>query len=98
MLVTRCSRFAHARKAAQEEADPSQGSGFRLQAHARKAAQEEADPSQGSGFRLQAHARKAAQEEADPSQARDFACGLTPAKRLNLTKLFAIFLHKLDVF
>jgi hypothetical protein len=29
---------------------------------------------------------------------RDFACGLTPTKRLNLTKRFAIFLHKMGVF
>jgi hypothetical protein len=47
---------------------------------------------------LRSRPRKMLKEKQIPRRARDFVCGLTPAKQLNLTKLFAIFLHKLDVF
>jgi hypothetical protein len=54
-----------------------------------------------SGFHLRADARKAAQEQI-PRLRSGFrlraSAPLTPAKRLNLTKLFAYFLHKKHVF
>ncbi|HEY2115951.1 MAG TPA: hypothetical protein VGJ51_12725, partial [Candidatus Angelobacter sp.] len=55
------------------------------------------DPSASLGISPADYARKTAQLEI-PRLCSGFRLRATPAKRLNLTKLFAIFLHKKDVF